>query len=294
MARVLLPLPSRDFDPTEAAVSWKVLRRLGHSVAFATPDGRPAVADDVMVTGEGLDPWGFVPVLRRLKLIGAVLRADAEGRRAYDEMLVDAAYVVPLRWDALAAEDFDGLVLPGGHRARGMRQYLESEILQRVVAAFFIAGKPVGAICHGVVLAARSIDPASGKSVLHGRRTTALTWALEKAGWTFGRIGRFWDPSYYRTYGEKQGEAPGYRSVQSEVTRALANPGDFLDVAAGSPDARVKTSGTSRDRFDDARPAFVVRDDNYVSARWPGDTHTFAKTFAELLPVSSSPRPVGR
>ena len=224
MARVLLPLPSRDFDPTEAAVCWKVLCRLGHQVAFATPDGRPAVADDVMVTGEGLDPWGFVPVLKRIKIIGAMLRADAEGRRSYAEMLVDPAYTAPLRWDELRVGAFDGVVLPGGHRARGMREYLESETLQRLVALFFETGKPVGAICHGVVLAARSVDPRSGRSVLHGRKTTALTWSLEKAGWTFGRIGRFWDPDYYRTYMESSGESAGYRSVEAEVTRALASP----------------------------------------------------------------------
>lgn len=283
MARVLIPLPRRDFDPTEAAVSWKVLRRLGHEVAFATPDGRAAVADDVMVTGEGLDPWGRIPFLKKLKLIGAVLRADSEGRLAYDEMLRDPAYTSPLTWDALRAADFDGIVLPGGHRARGMREYLESETLQHTVAGFFAAEKPVGAICHGVVLAARSIDPRSGKCVLYGRKTTALTWALENAGWKFGRVGRFWEPDYYRTYMEGPGEAAGYRSVEAEVTRALASPSDFCNVPAGDPEARRKTSGTSRDRFDDARPAFVVRDGNYVSARWPGDTHTFAKTFASLL-----------
>jgi hypothetical protein len=26
-----------------------------------------------------------------------------------------------------------------------------------------------------------------------------------------------------------------------------------------------------------------VRDSNYISARWPGDAHTFAKTFAAVL-----------
>jgi hypothetical protein len=26
-----------------------------------------------------------------------------------------------------------------------------------------------------------------------------------------------------------------------------------------------------------------VQDGNYVSARWPGDAHTFAQRFAELL-----------
>jgi hypothetical protein len=56
MATVLLPLPSLDFDPTEVAVSWSVLRGRGHRVLFATPDGSPARADDLMVSGRGLDP----------------------------------------------------------------------------------------------------------------------------------------------------------------------------------------------------------------------------------------------
>jgi hypothetical protein len=72
-------------------------------------------------------------------------------------------------------------------------------------------------------------------------------------------------------------------SVQQEVTRALARPEDFLDVPAGAPDYRRKTSGMARDTFEDDRPAFVVRDGDYVSARWPGDAHTFAKTFAAVL-----------
>jgi len=60
-------LPARDFDPSEAAVSWQVLVDAGHSVAFATPDGKPAAADDMMLTGKGLDPWGAVPLLRALR-----------------------------------------------------------------------------------------------------------------------------------------------------------------------------------------------------------------------------------
>ena len=61
-----------------------------------------------------------------------------------------------------------------------MRAYLESSLLPKLVAAFFTADKPVAAICHGVLLAARSRS-ADGKSVLYGRRTTALTWALDLA-----------------------------------------------------------------------------------------------------------------
>jgi putative intracellular protease/amidase len=283
MARVLIPLPARDFDPSEAAVSWQVLVNAGHAVIFATPEGQPAVADDMMLTGQGLDPWGAVPLLRNLPLMGLLMRANGDARKAYAGMIADPNYRAPLRWDAVDASAFDGLLLPGGHRARGMRDYLESETLQRHVASFFEAERPVAAICHGVLLAARSISKRTGRSVLHGYRTTALTWALERSAWTVARVMRFWDPNYYRTYLEQDGQPEGFMSVQQEVTRALARLEDFLDVPKTDPDYRRKTSGLHRDTLKDARPAFVVRDRNYVSARWPGDVHTFAGTFAGML-----------
>ena len=130
MAKILIPIPRRDFDPTEVAVSFSVLKRLGHSVVFATPEGRPGQADDMMLTGQGLDFWGFVPGLRRLTAIGRLMRANAAARRDYAAMLQDAAFQAPLAWRQVRRADFDGLLLPGGHRARGMREYLESVVLQ--------------------------------------------------------------------------------------------------------------------------------------------------------------------
>jgi putative intracellular protease/amidase len=176
-ARVLILLPARDFDPSEAAVSWQVLTRAGHVVSFATPDGRPAVADDMMLTGRGLDFWGAVPLLRNLPLIGLLARANRDARQAHAAMNIDPHYRAPRRWDDVDPLAFDALLLPGGHRARGMRDYLEGNILQRHVARFFDDEKPVAAICHGVLLAARGISTRTGRSVLHGYRTTALTWA---------------------------------------------------------------------------------------------------------------------
>ena len=282
MAKVLIPIPQHDFDPSEAAIGWSVLKRFNHSVAFATPDGKPGRADELMLTGEGLDVWGFIPGLRHLVAIGALMRANADARRAYAAMENDTAFKAPLTWAEVRLQDFDGLFLPGGHRARGMRDYLESNILQRLVADFFAAGLPVAAICHGVLLAARS-RTADGRSVLYGRHTTALTWSFERKAEMVGRVVRFWDPGYYRTYPDAAGQPHGYMSVEQEVTRALAKPQDFLDVPPDAPDYRQKTDGLTRDTFDDQRPAFVVRDGNYVSARWPGDAHTFAKTFAAVL-----------
>jgi putative intracellular protease/amidase len=283
MATVLVPLPDLDFDPTEVAVSWQVLGRSGHRVVFATPAGRAGRGDGLMLSGRGLDPWGFVPGLSHLVGAGRVLRARSDAVAAYDEMIRSGEFLRPTPWAAVDLDRVDGLLLPGGHRARGMRRYLESPVLQALVVDAFGGGMPVGAVCHGVLLAARSIDPATGRSVLHGRRTTALTWSLERRAWQVARITRFWDPDYYRTYREQPGQPPGYMSVQHEVTRALARDEDFCDVDPQDRYATFKMSGRARDTIADERPAFVVQDGDYLSARWPGDVHTFAKRFAAMV-----------
>jgi putative intracellular protease/amidase len=283
MGTVLVPIPDRDFDPTEVAVSWRVLTRDGHRVVFATETGTPGVADDIMVTGRGLDAWSALPVLGTIPLVGLMLRANKDGRSAYRDMLGSAEYQHPVSWGQATLDGVDALLLPGGHRARGMRSYIDSDILQRLVVDAFGRGIVVAAICHGVLLAARSVDPATGRSVLYGRKTTALTWAMERLAWRLTRLTRFWDRDYYRTYSEEPGQPGGYMSVQSEVTRALKDPTDFCDVVRGSPHWLLKSSGMVRDTATDSRPAFVVDDNSYVSARWPGDTHTFAAVLSRQL-----------
>jgi putative intracellular protease/amidase len=283
MGTVLIPIPDRDFDPTEVAVSWRVLTRSGHRVVFATESGTPGLADDIMVTGRGLDIWSALPLLGSVPIIGLMLRADKNGRSAYRDMLQSAEFQHPLTWAQATLDGIDALLLPGGHRARGMRNYIDSDILHRLVVNAFAGGVIVAAICHGVLLAARSIDPGTGHSVLYGRKTTALTWAMERLAWRLTRITRFWDPNYYRTYTEEPGQPGGYMSVQSEVARALKDPTDFCDVVHGSPHWWLKSSGMVRDTPTNSRPAFVVDDGSYVSARWPGDTHTFATVLSQKL-----------
>jgi putative intracellular protease/amidase len=283
MATVLMPIPACDFDPTEVAVTWQMLSAAGHDVLFATPSGTIGEADDLMVTGQGLDPWGFVPGVRRVTVVGRFLRADAAARKAYGLLREDSSFRSPLHWAEARRGTYDALVLPGGHRARGMRSYLESGEVQQMAVDSFRSLRPVGAICHGVLVAARAVDPSTGLSVLHGRRTTALTWALERKAWGLAMYTRFWDANYYRTYSEEPGQPYGYMSVQQEVTRALASKSDFEDVPRDAPYYGRKTSGRARDSLTDGRAAWVVRDGSYVSARWPGDAHTFARTFCEVL-----------
>lgn len=245
MARVLMPLPDRDFDVTEVAVPWKLLRRAGHEVVFATEAGDAAPAcDPLLLTG----------------VLFGKLGAEPEPKAFYAELTSDASFRNPRSWRALDVSQFDALLLPGGH-APGMRQYLGSPELQAQVARFWSLKRPVAAICHGVLVLARTRDPSTGQSVLYGARTTCLPKYMERAAYfsSFWKLGR-----YYRTY-------PAY--VEEEV-RAALGPGAF--VRGPFELSRRGTDG-------DDSPAFVVEDGRYVSARWPGDAYLFAKKLIERL-----------
>jgi putative intracellular protease/amidase len=276
-------LPAEDFDPSEAAVSWQLVTAAGHEVIFATPDGKLAKADPLMLSGEGLDIWGFIPILRKLKIVGNILRANKDARIAYSQMEKSSAFQNPITWNDTKAENFDALFVPGGHCANGMCSFLESKILQDLIVGFFKANKPVGSVCHGPLLIARSIDPSTGKSVLFGRKTTALTWQLEKTAAMLGKVVRFWDPNYYRTYLEAAGQKLGDTSTQTEITGLIGGAEFFQDVPKSDANYKLKTNGITRDTQTNQTCSFVVQDGNYVSARWPGDIHALGKAFIALL-----------
>ena len=243
MSCVLMPLPDRDFDPTETAVPWKLLKEAGHDVVFATASGAAGAADPLMVRG----------------LFGG-LGARPEAVAFYQELERAPEFARPLRWDDVDPLDHDGLFLPGGH-APGMRQYLGSAAVQGIARALWDSGRPVAAICHGVVVLARTRD-AEGRSVLDGRRTTCLPKYMERIAYylTAWRLG-----GYYRTY-------PAY--VQDEVCAALGPKGTFV---------RGPVHLMARGTYTDDRPAFVVEDGAYLSARWPGDAYSIAKRFSARL-----------
>lgn len=242
--RVLVPLPDRDFDVTEVAVPWKLLVEAGHTVVFATERGATPACDPLLITGVVFGLFGARP----------------EPIAFYRELERDPAFVAPREWTGCDAAAFDALLLAGGH-APGMRQYLDSVDVQRTTAAFFAADKPVAAICHGVLVAARSTR-SDGQSVLHGRRTTCLPKYMERSAFlaTAWRRGR-----YYRTY-------PAY--VEDEVRQALADPAHF---------ERGPRELSRRGTRDDHRHAFVVEDGAYVSGRWPGDAYLLASRLLDRL-----------
>jgi putative intracellular protease/amidase len=124
--------------------------------------------------------------------------------------------------------------------------------LQTIVKFFFDANKPVAAICHGVLVAARA-------GCLKGRRTTCLPKYMERNAFllTWFKLGR-----HYRTY---------EIYLQDEV----ASLGAIVDAGPWT----LISKGTETD--DSA--AFVVEDNNYLSARWPGDAYLLAKKLLTKL-----------
>jgi putative intracellular protease/amidase len=246
MATVLIPLPDRDFDVTEVAVPWKVLSDAGHQAVFATESGATPACDPLLLTG----------------VVFGKLGARPEPIAFYRELERSPEFTAPRRWSDCRVAEFDALLLAGGH-APGMRQYLGSEVVQELVAQFFATDKPIAAICHGVLVAARA-KRADGTSVLHGLRTTCLPKYMERSAFfaTFWRRGR-----YYRTY-------PAY--VEDEVRGALARPQDF---------ERGPRELSKRGTREDDTHAFVVDDGRYISARWPGDAYLLAKRLVMRLPA---------
>jgi putative intracellular protease/amidase len=245
---ILILLPDRDYDPTESSVPWQAMRQAGIEVRFATPEGLPAYADPRLVkTGFGL--------------LNPLLMTRKPDLARYAEMIEDEAFNHPLAYADVDPSQFAGLLIPGGH-AQGMRSLLESGQARRIALDFFKTDKPVAAVCHGVLLLARTLDPATGRPVLDGHKVTALVSStMELPAWLMTAP---WLGRYYRTYRQ---------TVEAEVRAALNKPKDFL---RGPPMAK-------RDSADQPQHGFVVRDGQLLTARWPGDCHRFAAEWLRML-----------
>jgi putative intracellular protease/amidase len=232
---VLMCLPNHDFDPTEAAVTWEVLNTAGIDVEFATPDGQPGAGDPHTLRGGFRGPFPARP----------------EAVAAYNTMLQDPRYASPMTWADAASWDPDGVVFPGGHAA-GVKPFLESRAVQEIALGAHRRGAVIGAICHGVLVLARTTDPQTGRSILDGKTVTALTKSLERSAlWlTFWRVGR-----RFRTY-------PVY--TEDEVIQTLGPTGGFV-VGGGRNDPHV------------------VEDGNVVTARYAVDAKRFGSTLVAKL-----------
>lgn len=232
---VIIPLPDNDFDTTEVSIPWKHFVEAGFNVTFSTEAGKTPQTDPRLLTG----------------VIFGQLGAKPDAIAAYHELQQQQSFQHPIPYDAIETEQYELLLLPGGH-AKGMRQYLESKVVQQKALEFIRQNKVIGAICHGVLVLARTIDPETQRSVLYGRKLTGLTKRLERSGYylTAWRLG-----DYYRTY-------PEY--VEDEVESVLKERSDFC-------------------RGGSIMKPFVMEDGNLITARYPADAHLFAQKLVERM-----------
>jgi protease I len=102
-----------------------------------------------LVANEGVEEVELTEPLAALREAGAeteLLAPEAGIVQAFDHLDKSETYEVDRVVGDADADDYDGLVLPGG--VANPDQLRTREEAVEFVRAFFEAGKPVGAICH--------------------------------------------------------------------------------------------------------------------------------------------------
>ena len=111
-----------------------------------------------------------------ITLIGSKPGESLEGKRG------EATAVAETTAEELQVEDFDALVIPGGHSPDRLRL---DQALVRFTRAFCESGKPVAAICHGPQLLIEA-DAVGGRtltswpSVRKDLENAGATWVDEE------------------------------------------------------------------------------------------------------------------
>ncbi len=232
---ILMPLPDYGFDPSESAIPWKACSSRGWQVIFSTETGSIPQCDENKLTGP----------------LPGLLTASNTARSAYQQMIHDPSYQHPIPYLDIVPAEFAGLLLPGGD-ALTTRQYLESTILQSKVLLFWQLKKLIGAICHGVLVLARTHDPQTGDSILYGHKVSALPKTLDRLAYHFDE------------WLLKRGYIMYPQCVEDEVRTCLEHPGDLADGPSFFT-------------------PYVISDDNLVTARWYLDAELFGERFAQML-----------
>lgn len=154
------------------------------------------MAKILMITGDYTEDYETMVPFQTLLATGHEVDAICPGKKAGErvktaihDFLGDQTYsekpghefALTADYDAVRAEDYDALVVPGGRAPEYLR--LNPDVIAKV-QHFFAANKPVAAICHGAQLLA-----AAG--VLKGRTCSAYpacAYEVTASGGTFADI----------------------------------------------------------------------------------------------------------
>ena len=132
----------------------------------------------LMVVGDYVEDYETMVPFQALQMVGHTVHAVCPGKKAGDTVRTaihdfegDQTYsekpghnfALNFDFDAVRAEDYDALVVPGGRSPEYLR--LNDKVLS-LVRAFNEAQKPIAAVCHGAQLLAAA-------DVLKGRACSA-------------------------------------------------------------------------------------------------------------------------
>lgn len=141
----------------EFTTPFYALQDAGHTITLASPRG------------------GAVPIDPRSAAPDA---QTASTRRWADDPLNAARITTTLPLAQLSADAFDAVFVPGGHGP--MWDLATDATSAALIGAFAAAGKPVGAVCHGVA-ALLPVRTPDGRPLVEGRKLTGLSDAEERA-----------------------------------------------------------------------------------------------------------------
>jgi putative intracellular protease/amidase len=154
MAKILMVVTSHgeiDGEPatgvwfSEFSEPFEAFRQAGCDITVASPRGGPAP----------VDPRGYPKAAEIVAVRDALERLNATRKLA-----------------RMRAAEFDGIFMPGGHGP--MFDLATDATLKGLIADFWAAGKPVGAVCHGPA-GLLQVTLAGGSTLLHQRRVTGFT-----------------------------------------------------------------------------------------------------------------------
>jgi deglycase len=139
-----------------------------------------------LMANEGVEQVELTEPLRAVRDAGAeadVIAPDPGGIQAFNHADKADTFDVDRTVDQVSAEEYDGLVLPGG--VRNPDRLRTNKDAVAFTRAFFEAGKPVGAICHApwTLIEANVVDGrtlTSFPSLQTDIRNAGGTWVDEE------------------------------------------------------------------------------------------------------------------
>jgi protease I len=120
----------------------------------------------LMIVGDFAEDYEIMVPFQALQMVGLAVHAVCPGKRAGDSIATAIhdfegqqtysekpghRFSLNADFDAVSADEYDGLVIPGGRAPEYLR--LDGRVLE-LIRGFAGAGKPIASICHGAQLLA--------------------------------------------------------------------------------------------------------------------------------------------